>query len=262
MNPSRTFIKKIIYKIFGEKVYSKAYTKGKIKDIQSGQLAEKEVDFIRHFITNESFVLDIGANYGHYAIEMAKLCPNGKVFAYEPIPFTFQILELIKAHFRANNLLTFHAAVSETNGTLEMNLPLLDFGAPNTGVAYIGNSSPSKTIRHQVKTVKLDDQKFERSIDFIKIDIEGHEPQAFKGMEQLILTDRPVSLIEFSHPCLARANASPTEFANYLTSRLNLQFFEVKGKCLTSVDSTTPPDGYYFLIPTEKTSNYQDLICP
>jgi FkbM family methyltransferase len=261
MNPSRTFIKKIIYKIFGEKVYSKAYTKGKIKDIQSRKLAEKEVDFIKHFITNESFVLDIGANYGHYAIEMAKLCPNGKVFAYEPIPFTFQILERIKTHFHANNILTFHAAVSETNGTLEMNLPLLDFGAPNTGVAYIGNSSPSKTIRHQVKTVKLDDQKFDRSIDFIKIDIEGHEPQAFKGMEQLILTNRPVSLIEFSHPCLTRANTSPSEFADYLTNQMNLQFFQVRGNCLALVQESTPSDGYYFLIPSEKTAKFHEIIC-
>jgi FkbM family methyltransferase len=236
--------------------------KVKSKTFKAVNWPKKRLISFRHFITNESFVLDIGANYGHYAIEMAKLCPNGKVFAYEPIPFTFQILERIKAHFHANNLMTYHAAVSETNGTLEMNLPLLDFGAPNTGVAYIGNSSPTKTIRHQVKTVKLDDQKFERSIDFIKIDIEGHEPQAFKGMEQLILTDRPVSLIEFSHPCLARANASPSDFANYLTSQLNLQFFEVKGKCLSLVQATTPPDGYYFLIPTEKISNYQDLICP
>ena len=84
MNKNRTRIKKLIYRLFGEEVYRRAYIKGKIKDINEGVLDEKEAAFLPHFIHEKSTVLDIGANYGHYAIDMSRLCTKGHVHAFEP----------------------------------------------------------------------------------------------------------------------------------------------------------------------------------
>jgi len=204
MSKTRTLIKKLIYKTFGEGVYARAYAKGKIKDIQQSSMDEAEFEFMHHFLRPKSTVLDIGANYGHYAVELAKKCPQGEVHAFEPIPFTFGVLERVKAHFRRSNLHLYHAAVSDQKGILKMNLPLLDFGAPNTGIAYIANESGAQMKVETVATLRIDDLQFKTPIDFIKIDIEGHEPTAFVGMEKLILRDRPVILIEFSHACLGR----------------------------------------------------------
>ncbi|MFT5820434.1 MAG: FkbM family methyltransferase [Crocinitomix sp.] len=260
MNKTRTRIKKFIYKTFGEGVYAKAYAKGKVRDINNGVLDEKEAAFLAHFIQNDSTVLDIGANYGHYAIDMSRICKNGHVFAFEPVPFTHKVLEKIVAHFGSTNITLNHAAVSDKLGTIEMTVPLLDFGAPNTGVAYVGEQTETAGKTVKVKTIAIDELPFSSKIDFIKIDIEGHEPHAFKGMKNLLLKDRPVILIEFSHPCLNRADSKPSEFATYIKNELSYTFTQVANKSLELVQNETPPDGYYFLIPTEGLTGFKNLF--
>ncbi len=260
MNGKRKIIKKIIYKTFGQNVYAKAYAKGKIKDIKNGVLDEKEAAFLNYFIHEDSTVLDIGANYGHYAIDMSRMCPAGTVHAFEPIPFTYKVLESITRHFKSDNIILHHAAVSDSEGSVSMTIPLLDFGAPNTGVAYIGEKNKTQSKTEEVKTIKIDDLDVKSKVDFIKIDVEGHEPQAFKGMEKLILKDRPVILIEFSHSCLKRANTQPAEFAHYLQTKLNLRFAEITADKLTLIDSENPVDGYYFLFPEENIEEFQNLF--
>ncbi len=260
MNKNRARIKKIVYRLFGEKIYGKAYVKGKIKDINDGVLDEKEAALLPYFIHEKSTVLDIGANYGHYAIDISRLCSKGHVHAFEPIPFTHTVLTAIITHFKAKNITPYHAAVSNKNGTISMTVPLLDFGAPNTGVAYIGEPENRNGKTEKVKTIKIDTLSLTGKVDFIKIDIEGHEPQAFEGMQKLILTDRPVVLIEFSYSCLNRAGENPIDFANYITTTLNLTFTTVENNRLRISRDDTPTDGYYFLIPNEKITDFQHLI--
>lgn len=255
----RTLIKKIVFKVLGSKVYEKAYAKGKIYDINKGNLIEPEIDFLPHFISEDSFVLDIGANYGHYTIIMSRIAQKGQVFAFEPIPFTFNVLERIKSHFKQNNIQTYHAAVSDKKEKLTMNVPLLDFGAPNTGVAFVGEQKDSKSKTFQVDSLKLDEMSFENKIDFIKIDIEGHEPSAFEGMKALLAKDKPVILIEFSFPCLMRAGIEPDDFSNKISEQLNYSFFQVNGEKLKVTDGK-PSDGYYFLIPNSKVNDFKHII--
>lgn len=255
----RTFIKKVVFKLLGQKSYEKAYAKGKIYDINKGNLIEPEIDFLEHFISPDSTVLDIGANYGHYAIIMARLASTGNVYAFEPIPFTYNVLERITKHFSQKNILLHHAAVSDTESVLKMNVPLLDFGAPNTGVAYIGDSTETKSKTFEVNSVVLDNLEINGKLDFIKIDIEGHEQSAFRGMKNLLQLHSPIVLIEFSFPCLRRAGVEPNEFSNELISVYGYEFYSVKEDKLVKVNES-PGDGYYFLIPQKKVTNYKDII--
>lgn len=248
-------LKKLIFRIAGPKGYEKAYAKGKIADIKKEKLNEPELTFLNRFIKSDSTVLDLGANYGHYTIEMARLCPGGKVYAFEPVPFTFRVLERVVDHFKMEHISLHHLAVSDAAGQVEMVLPLLPFGAPNTGVAYIGNKEDGDSEKVQIQTVTLDEMPIKGNVDFIKMDIEGHEPKAMKGMEQLITDSRPVILIEFSHNCLQRAGEEPGPFAEYLQEKLQYEFHQVQGKQLKPVASKVPQDGYYFLIPAEKTDH-------
>lgn len=260
MNSSRKIIKKFIYKVLGESTYQKAYVKGKTSDIKSGNGRESEADFLKYFINKDSSVLDIGANYGHYTIEMAELCPEGKVYSFEPVPFTFEVLQKVTSYFKLKNINLFHNAVSDKKGEIEMTVPLLDFGAPNTGVAFIGTNDQvnSKTVK--VNTLVLDDLEIQEQIDFIKIDIEGHEPNAFKGMEALIKKNRPVILIEFSYPCLERAGSHPNDFSDYLQKELHYTFTTIVDDKLKVVSDKNPADGYYFLIPTDKLDSFNKVL--
>lgn len=256
MSSSRHIIKKIVFKVFGERFYARAYAKGKIKDINQGVLDEAEAAFLPLFIKTDSTVLDIGANYGHYAVEMAKICPTGKVYAFEPVPFTFTVLNKVLSHFKLSQISSYHTAVSDANGEIEMTIPLLDFGAPNTGIAFIGASENGNSKKVSVKTLKLDDFQIDGRIDFIKIDIEGHEPQAFLGMKAIIEKHQPVILIEFSYSCLKRANTNPEEFAKQLIGEYNYRFAKVEADILKWDENEIPLDGYYFLIPVSKTEQF------
>lgn len=259
MAGTRNIIKKIVYTTLGEKAYRKAYVKGKIKDIKADDYEEPELDFVHHFINENSTVLDIGANYGHYTVKLAQLCSKGKLYAFEPIPFTFQVLNDVVQHFGLKNTELHHAAVSNEEGQIEMTLPLLEFGAPNTGVAYVGKDQSEKTKLYTVKTLKIDALDIP-SVDFIKIDIEGHEPSAFEGMKELLTNHQPVILIEFSFSCLLRAGVEPNGFSSKIQNVYGYKFARLINKQLEIVPTNEPGDGYYFLIPAAKLEQYQSLI--
>jgi len=260
MNIGREIIKKIVYTFFGKKNYQKAYIKGKIKDIKNGVLDEKESTFLSHFINDYSTVLDIGANYGHYSVDMSKLCSKGKIYSFEPVPFTFQVLSKILNHFNLNDIELFNSAVSNQKGSVKMTVPVLDFGAPNTGVAYIGDNTSEKYLTVDVETLKIDDLKIEGKLDFIKIDIEGHEPSAFIGMKATLKKHKPVILIEFSFSCLRRAGLNPNEFSDEIKNNYGYTFTNIHGKNLQVVKDQYPSDGYYFLIPNEKLDDFKTIL--
>ncbi|MBI3134177.1 MAG: FkbM family methyltransferase [Bacteroidetes bacterium] len=260
MTKSRSTVKKFIYRFFGEKVYQRAYARGKIKDIRSGNNLEQEAQLLKHFIQPESTVFDIGANYGHYTVLMAKLAAKGLVCSFEPVPFTFGVLKRVVSHFNLDRVKLFHKAVSDRAGSVTITIPLLDFGAPNTGVAHISDSSSENAVTVAVDTIALDEVPVSGSVDFIKIDIEGHEPVAFKGMEKLIRQHEPVILIEFSHPCLKRAGFEPAFFSAYLMQQLGYRFMQKKENKLIPVAEKDPADGYYFLIPGSKMNRFKAII--
>lgn len=260
MSKLKSFIKKSIFKIAGEKAYSKAYVKAKVNDIKSKGYEEAELDFVRHFIAKDDYVLDLGANYGHYCVKMAELCPQGKVIAFEPIPFTYKVLQEVVANFNLTNVESIHAAVSDEDGQITMQLPLLDFGGPNTGVAHISEVQSDKSKEVVVTTKRIDSISFSKRIAFIKMDIEGHEPVAVEGMKRLLQKDQPAILIEFSHNCMIRAAHDPAVFSDVLIHELGYQFFTLKEDKLLKVSESKPRDGYYFLIHASKVSNYKELI--
>lgn len=260
MSRSRSLVKKVVFRIFGETTYQKVYVRGKISDIHAGKNLEEEAQFLHHFIAADSTVIDIGANYGHYTVELAKFVYLGKVYAFEPVPFTFGVLEKIVRHFELKNVTLFHAAVSDKAGSVLMTIPLLDFGAPNTGVAHVGETAAKNSKTVSVKTLKLDGLEINGRVDFIKIDIEGHEPMAFEGMNHLIQKHQPVILMEFSHHCLNRAGFVPADFAALLASRWNYCFTQKNGEMLELIPSKDLPDGYYFLIPEIKMNQFKSLI--
>src|SRR5262249_52974008 len=66
-------------------------------------------------------------------------------------------------------------------------------------------------------------------LDFVKMDIEGHEPAALRGMRKLIDRFRPTLLVEFNPRCLAEQSEDSIQFlrqlfAGYSRARVISQF--------------------------------------
>jgi FkbM family methyltransferase len=134
--------------------------------------------------------IDIGANRGIWAHEMAKLCPS--VWAFEPNPKLYDFL-----HRAAGPRVTCHAiALSDSEGEAELMVPGADGRYSNQGASL----NPDKIagaahMRVAVRTASLDALD-PPPVGFMKIDVEGHEQAVLEGARGVIARDRPVMIIE------------------------------------------------------------------
>lgn len=126
-----------------------------------------------------STVLDLGANVGLTAIYFARTYPTAQIAAVEPMPNN---LELLEANFDANNInaQVFAAAISTSDGTLEMEISDKDYGHKVSGLAEpkSENLERRKNQNLIVRAISVPTIMRElgwQKIGLMKIDIEGYE---------------------------------------------------------------------------------------
>jgi FkbM family methyltransferase len=196
--------------------------------------------FQKHLKTGMTFV-DLGANVGFYTfLARSIIGQKGRVFAFEPYP---RNAELIRASIGENN--SFHnnvtlveAAVSDKNGKASLYLSpdassensLLDLEFRYDHDAKkeegLGRKGQQEKRAITVDVVTVDDY-FEKKVgdtkvDFIKMDIEGSEYRAFKGMSNKVLrdNDRMILMLEFWPNGFRKDNHDPYEFLETLAIQL------------------------------------------
>jgi FkbM family methyltransferase len=157
--------------------------------------------FYAKLVPAHGFCFDIGANHGKYTALFLKC--HAKVLAVEPQQNCYEDL---KKQFGANDRVTLlQAAVgSETaKGTLhigsndEVSTLSVDFISAYSVYAY-----NSWEQQEETSVVKLDDLISRYGMpDFCKLDIEGWETEALKGLSQ------PVALISLEYNFLLRSKA-------------------------------------------------------
>jgi len=138
-------------------------------------------------------VYDLGANIGLYAREFLRLTTNrGYVYCFEPNPLALHYLSMNLATTDAGNYLILPLAVSDGFGTTELVVN------PDN-LALSSSYFQKRGIRIGVQSVALDDviESYGlRAPDVIKMDIEGGEVVAIKGMLQTIEKYKPVLIFE------------------------------------------------------------------
>ncbi len=174
-----------------------------------------ESEIIRKNVKEGDVVLDIGANIGYYSLLFAKLVgKKGKVYAFEPEPSNFALLiKNINAN-GYNNIVPINKAVSDKDGKVKLYLEKENFGAHK-----IYNDSNEKKNSIEVDSVRLDSffQNKNKKIDFIKMDIEGAEIKAIKGMQNIIMANKNLKIIlEFSPALLKKCGYKPEELFEIL----------------------------------------------
>lgn len=152
-------------------------------------LASKKSKFI---------VFDVGANQGEYSMRISQI-NNVDVYAFEPHPRTF--MRLRENTRSLPSIKCFNSAVSDTVGEIE----LFDYENAD-GSAHASLNAEifstvhrSKVTSHIVDVTTIDtvvrESRLNR-IDFLKIDVEGHELDVLKGASQ-ILQEKNISIIQF-----------------------------------------------------------------
>jgi FkbM family methyltransferase len=128
--------------------------------------------------------ITVGANCGIHTYYYARLF--GRVYAFEPSPLNFFCLNL---NTPFANVVKFPIAIGNKDEFVGMDTS----ATANIGTHMVRDDTGAYPPIYPM--FKLDSFKF-RSCDFLQMDIEGHEYQALLGAENLIMTFRPIVVVE------------------------------------------------------------------
>jgi FkbM family methyltransferase len=138
-------------------------------------------------LSDDDTFLDIGANVGIFAINIAKfriIYPNLKVYAFEPNPDTTGRL---RANAEPVGVRVFGLALSDRDGTLEF----VD-GAVSNVFTTVGNAS-AYSIPNELSVCeckRLDSLEIDGNSLVMKIDVEGQEWEVLQGALSYFESDR------------------------------------------------------------------------
>jgi FkbM family methyltransferase len=206
-----------------------------------------ETALLRRIVKPGWIAVDAGANFGWYAIHLSTLVgAEGKVFAFEPVPATFQELEANSALNSCENLETFRMAIGNSVDPINIYVPQIALGG---GAASQFLDSGEKL---QVPMTRLDDFVNDKNltrVDFIKADIEGGELALLRGGEHLLKTFRPTILIEIVDIHCRRFGHTPEDVYDCLIgSGYTGRYITAQGE-LVDLDPRYLPNGNFLFEP-------------
>jgi FkbM family methyltransferase len=137
---------------------------GIVGNYHSGLHEASDSIFLMQLLQEGDFLLDIGANVGHYTL-LSGLYSNCKVVSIEPIPGTF---DRLAANVKLNN---WKYAPELLNIGLSNEAGELVF----TNQQFTTNKVSTNGQGIKVKVKTLDEICAAKTPDFIKIDVEGYE---------------------------------------------------------------------------------------
>lgn len=139
-------------------------------------------------------VLDVGANVGIFTMLAAKLVGSaGRVLAIEPLSQNVQCLCKGVTYNKYSQVEIFPLAASDRVGIVPM------ICAANSSNGIVDAYLNSDYVENFVPTQRLDSLLCTLPrLDIIKIDVEGHEPAVWKGLEGLLFRHKPRIFMEFS----------------------------------------------------------------
>ena len=155
---------------------------------------EPEYKILHNLISPGDWVVDIGANIGHYTKRFSELVgTHGRVIAFEPVPSTFSLLSANTQLFTHPNVTLINAAVSDKLDIVGISIPKFSSGLANYYQAHLSSAKDSAL---SVLTLSIDSLNINQRITLVKIDAEGHEAFVLAGMQKLIEKHHPILIVE------------------------------------------------------------------
>ncbi len=139
-----------------------------------------------------SVFVDLGANIGYFSLMASTIVgPTGRVISFEP---NVKNLELFYASIVENGMTNIVALPLAASYSTQI-LRLQSFGSNG----FLEAPKPGQTRVQYIQAVVLDEILISvPRIDALKMDIEGFEPLALRGMLKIIEKHKPALVTEFS----------------------------------------------------------------
>ncbi len=156
--------------------------------------------YIAKFSNQSMLFIDIGANVGHYSQMIIKYCEKSTqkyfIHAFEPVNQTFD--QLSQNLSKQENIILNQIGISDRNEELSI---YTNTNHNSLSSIYQRDIQGQTYEKELIKVITLDSYCAENNIhniDFLKIDIEGHELAAFLGMKNL-LEQKKIKAIQFEY---------------------------------------------------------------
>jgi FkbM family methyltransferase len=183
----------------------------------SGLRFEKfEVEFILRNLQPGMMFFDIGANAGLFTVAAAKklLGAESAIYAFEPCPPTFAMLEKNQRLNGIDRVHTVCLALSDTAGPADLHVNVRFKDGLNS-LADPSHTDAEVVEKVSIETSTLDDFVAHNGIprvDVMKVDVEGAELAVFRGGQKLLSReDAPLILYEGYSWCSAGFHYHPVE---------------------------------------------------
>ena len=176
-------------------------------------------------IDEKKTIIDIGANIGSVSLPLAKMFKNSKIISIEPTVYAFTKLKKninlnpnLKKRINLQNIF-----ISNKNKTIKEVHSSWNF-SDNYKKHKVHLGTLKKT---SLKTKKLDDicSKI-KNIEFIKIDVDGHELDVLKSGKKTINKHKPFIYFEFAPYLYKEFGYTSKTLINFIKRELNYIFYD------------------------------------
>lgn len=163
------------------------------RDIYAFGIYERRIlDLLRARLKRRRTYLDIGANIGNHALYLRDMFEQ--VHCFDPNPAIVQRLRRNVALNKASNITVHPVGLGEVDGELPFTADLTG----NMGLgSFVDKGSAQAFMLPVVAASRYIREQGIGGIDFVKVDVEGFEPQVFQGLRETIETHRPVVAFEY-----------------------------------------------------------------
>jgi FkbM family methyltransferase len=182
--------------------------------LKTGIFEPHSTHWVHELVKPGMIVADVGANFGYYTVQLSRLVGStGLVHAFEPsTAFRQRLLDHLKRN-RCSNVTVSEFGLSDRTETLQL------YVGADTATLHWCDDRKRPVSEETVPLMTLDEYAEEVNLphlDFIKVDIDGHEPRFLSGATQTIQRFRPIMLIEFAQLYLPKVGSDAEKLAEQL----------------------------------------------
>lgn len=197
-----------------------------------------EIELIKKNVRQGDCVLDIGANIGFYAEKLSEFVGDkGEVHCFEPDQTNFNHLKNRTCHLK--NVFINHKAVSKDS------TPLKIYTSKMLNVDHRTYEPDQYDEVIEIQATSIDEYLKGKTVNFIKMDIQGFEMNAVRGMIETLKKSDVRMLSEFWPYGMKKAGSSVLDYFIFLKN-LDFHVYLIN-------------DGQFELLDEQKVKTFIDL---
>ncbi len=203
-------------------------------------------------------ILDIGANIGYTAAVLARAVESGrKVYAFEPEPFNFRILQqtALQPEF-GGKIIPQQLAVGAEDGSVDLWINDRHHADHRVATEQFRSAYPgSKEVSVSLVSVDSFLESKPGKVSFVKIDVQGYEPAVCQGMQNTLRQNRDITIVlEFMPSAMRELGFEPSHLIDFLVER-DFKIYQVhpRGKLSPGMPAITKDSSYFNLLFSRRT---------